>query len=132
VAGKATRKSTRNGKTGRDKARRKPSSRVRSVARQHTKGLPFIQTIAVVLAVLAVAVGYVWQRENIKLRRGAIKDLSYIGAGLVEEIDRLEMEVARLEAPSRIENIAVEQLHMSAPGNWQMIPVQLGVVPGID
>lgn len=132
MAAKTKKKNTRGRtrKTGRRSSGRKRSSRVKSVAKRRTKGLPFIQTIVIVLAVLAVAVGYVWQRESIKIKQSVIVKLNRQGTELVGDINALEMEVARLEAPSRIERIAVDQLHMSAPDSWQMIPVQLGAVPG--
>jgi len=80
--------------------------------------------------VLAVAIIYVWQREQIKIKGYEIRRLSQKGHELVDEVNHLKMEVARLEAPGRIEQIAVEQLHMSAPSRWQMVPVRMGTVPG--
>ena len=109
------------------KSGKRSRTRARSVAKQHSH-LPFIQTTLVILAVLAVGVIYVWQKEEIKTKRYDIQELSRNGSKLVEDIRLLKKEVARLEAAGRIERIAVAQLHMHAPSRWQTVPVRIGDV----
>jgi len=89
-----------------------------------------MQTTLVILAALAVGIIYVWQKEEIKAKRYDIQELSRNGSKLVEDIRLLKKEVARLEAPGRIDGIAVAQLHMvRAPSRWQPVPVRIGDVP---
>jgi len=110
------------------KTRKKPRSTARSVEKQRTR-LPFVRTSLVILAALAIAVVYVWQQEQVKIKGYEIRRLSQKGNELVEDIKSLKNEVARLEAPGRIERMAVNQLHMSAPRRWQTVPVHMGTVP---
>ncbi len=132
MAAKKTARTRKSTSKGSDRKRRKPAGRSRSVAKGQTRGIPFIQTIIIVLVALTAAVGYVWQQENIKMKKGTIETLNRDGARLVKDIGRLDMEVERLTAPGRIKRIAVEKLGMSAPDRWQPIPVRLNEIPRVD
>jgi len=97
-----------------------------------------MQTTLMILALLAVGITYVWQKEEIKAKRYDIQKLSSNGSKLVEDIRLLKKEVARLEAAPRIDRIAVAQLHMvRAPSQWRSVQVRIGDVsndrtPGLD
>ncbi len=80
------------------------------------------------MALLALALGAVWEKMDIYRTGYAIEQLQVRKKQVQQEQQTLKLELARLTAPDQIERVAVSRLGMTRPRYNQVVLVQ-GVSP---
>lgn len=87
------------------------------------------QSVFVGVFLVLVALFSAWQHFEL-LRHGYRLEQMQQARGDEEEIGRhLRLEIETLRAPKRIEQLAIERLHMVAPGPGQAIVIERTVAP---
>jgi cell division protein FtsL len=100
---------------------------VREVDRERQRELWKSLCIGVVL--VSVALFSAWQHFEL-LRHGYRVGQMQLELSEEEEVGRhLRLEIETLLAPQRIEEIAIEQLHLAAPGPGEAIILERAVTP---
>lgn len=67
---------------------------------------------------------YVWSRVRVIQLGYESTDLGRKAAALAKEAQTLEMEIAKLESPKRLENIATQKLDLGPPSSGQIVLVK--------
>jgi len=87
---------------------------------------PAYYWFAVILCVMVCAgVGRVWQEVTLISMGYELRRLSLQESTLAKSNARYKVEVAKLEAPDRLEAIARKQLGMVRPQSWQLVSVRM-------
>jgi cell division protein FtsL len=77
--------------------------------------LPFGRPALLVAVAAAVGIFHVWSHTRVVTAGYRLGELQRSRAALLAERDRLEVEVATLRAPGRLERFARERLGMAPP-----------------
>jgi cell division protein FtsL len=80
---------------------------------------------AVVLVIMGISVSRVWQEAKLISMGYELRRLSLQESELAKSNARYKVEVAKLEAPDRLETIARKQLGMVRPQSWQLVSIRM-------
>jgi len=101
------------------KKKKKRSGR-KQANRTWSHGRIFI-IIAVFTWLLLSGFGYVWCRIQVVNLGYLLSEDHRIHTGLLNDNKKLDLELARLKAPERVEHIAIEQLGLKRPTKSQIV-----------
>lgn len=79
----------------------------------------------IITILLGAGVGCVWQKLRLIGMGYELRRLSLQERELAKSNTRYKVEVAKLEAPDRIEAIARNQLGMVRPQSWQLVSIRM-------
>jgi len=88
---------------------------------ESSSGLKYSPFIFVTLVLMAVALLYVWSHIRMTELEYKVAEEMTIKEKLIEEQNKLKVEIATLKSPQRIEAIAKEKLQMIYPTRDQYI-----------
>lgn len=77
--------------------------------------------IAAFLWLLFSGFGYVWCRVQVVQLGYMLSDAHRVHTKLLNDSKKLQLELARLKAPERVERIAIEQLGLNRPRKEQIV-----------
>lgn len=92
-----------------------------SVEQNASAELKYSPFIFVTLVLMAVALVYVWSHIRMTELEYMVAEEVSIKENLLEEQRKLNVEIATLKSPQRIESIAKDKLQMSYPARDQVI-----------
>jgi cell division protein FtsL len=102
---------------------------------ERSSGLRYSPFIFVTLVLMAVALVYVWSHIRMTELEYKVAEEMTIKEKLIEEQNKLKVEIATLKSPQRLEAMAKEKLQMTYPTRDQFIilnnddPSQSDVLP---
>jgi len=102
---------------------------------ERSSGLRYSPFIFVTLVLMAVALVYVWSHIRMTELEYKVAEEMIIKEKLIEEQNKLKVEIATLKSPQRLEAMAKEKLQMTYPTRDQFIilnnddPSQSDVLP---
>ena len=102
---------------------------------ERSSGLRYSTFIFVTLVLMAVALVYVWSHIRMTELEYKVAEEMTIKEKLIEEQNKLKVEIATLKSPQRLEAMAKEKLQMTYPTRDQFIilnnddPSQSDVLP---
>lgn len=97
----------------------------RAVSRARFGRKPVYLLTAVVLVIMGISVSRVWQEAKLISMGYELRRLSLQESELAKSNARYKVEVAKLEAPDRLETIARKQLGMVRPQSWQLVSIRM-------
>jgi len=97
----------------------------RAVSRLRFRRKPVCVFSAVVLIIVGASLGRVWQEVKLISMGYELRRLSLQESELAKSNARYKVEVAKLEAPDRLEAIARKQLGMVRPQSWQLVSIRM-------
>jgi len=89
------------------------------------RGTPTFWFVVLICFIVGVGVGWSWQKVRLINMGYEFRRLSLQESVLARSNAEYEDEVAKLEAPDRIEAIAREQLRMVRPQSWQLVSIRM-------
>jgi cell division protein FtsL len=101
-------------KKDKKRARRKPSKR--TWQQRHLSAI-----IAVFLWLVVSGFAYVWCRVQVVQLGYLLSDVHRMHSELLNNSKKLQLELARLKAPERVERIALQQLGLNHPTKNQIV-----------
>jgi cell division protein FtsL len=103
--------------------RRKRSAK--AVSRSKFRRKPVCVFGALVFVIVGASLGRVWQEVKLISMGYELRRLSLQESELAKSNARYKVEVAKLEAPDRLEAIARKQLGMVRPQSWQLVSIRM-------
>jgi cell division protein FtsL len=103
--------------------RRKRSAK--AVSRSKFRRKPVCVFGALVFVIVGASLGRVWQEVKLISMGYELRRLSLQESELAKSNARYKVEVAKLEAPDRLEAIARKQLGMVRPKSWQLVSIRM-------
>jgi cell division protein FtsL len=92
-----------------------------SIKEKASSDLKYSPFIFVTLVLMAVALVYVWSHIRMTELEYTVAEAMSIKENLLEEQRKLNVEIATLKSPQRIESFAKHKLQMSYPEREQVI-----------